>query len=95
MTNQTSSNNNTRIAKNTFLLYFRMLFMMVVSLYTSRVILNTLGVEGFSISENNEGLLLNCRAKKMYEIVNKQVKLLTTQHIGTCKSAYTKGYALN
>ena len=95
MTNQTSSNNNTRIAKNTFLLYFRMLFMMVVSLYTSRVILNTLGVEGFSISENNEGLLLNCRAKKMYEIVNKQVKLLTTQHIATCKSAYTKGYALN
>ena len=30
---------------------------------------------------------------KMYEIVNKQVKL--TQHIGTCKSANTKGYALN
>ena len=94
MTNQTSSNNNTRIAKNTLLLYFRMLFMMVVSLYTSRVILNTLGVEGFSISENNEGLLLNCRAKKMYEIVNKQVKFLTSQYIGTCKSAYTKGYVL-
>ena len=74
MTNQTSSNNNTRIAKNTYFLYFRMLFMMVVSLYTSRVILNTLGVEDFSISENNESLLLNCRAKKMYEIVNKQVK---------------------
>ena len=32
---------------------------------------------------------------KMYEIVNKQVKFLTTQYIGTCKSAYTKGYALN
>ena len=31
----------------------------------------------FSISENNESLLLNCRAKKMYEIVNKQVKFLT------------------
>ncbi len=30
----------------------------------------------------------------MYEIVNKQVKFLMTQ-IGTCKSAYTKGYALN
>ena len=28
-------------------------------------------------------------------IVNKQVKFLKTQHIGTCKSAYTKGYALN
>ena len=31
----------------------------------------------------------------MYEIVNKQVKFLTSQHIGTWKSAYTKGYALN
>ena len=49
----------------------------------------------FSISENNESLLLNCRAKKMYEILNKQVKFLTSQYIGTCKSAYTKGYALN
>ena len=28
-------------------------------------------------------------------IVNKQVKFLTSQYIGTCKSAYTKGYALN
>lgn len=45
----TQSNNNTRIAKNTFLLYFRMLFMMVVSLYTSRVILNALGVEKIEI----------------------------------------------
>ena len=31
----------------------------------------------------------------MFEIVNKQVKFLTSQYIGTCKSAYTKGYALN
>ena len=49
MSNQTSDNNNKRIAKNTLLLYFRMLFMMVVSLYTSRVILNALGVEDFGI----------------------------------------------
>ena len=48
MSTQTS-NNNKRIAKNTLLLYFRMLFMMVVSLYTSRVILNALGVEDFGI----------------------------------------------
>ena len=49
----------------------------------------------FSISKNNESLLLNCRAKKMYEIINKQLKFLTSQYIGTCKSTYTKGYALN
>lgn len=44
-----SSNNNKRIAKNTLLLYFRMLFMMVVPLYTSRFIQNVLGVEDFGI----------------------------------------------
>jgi hypothetical protein len=32
---------------------------------------------------------------KMYEIVNKQVKFLTSQYVGTCKSAYIKGYVLN
>ena len=47
MSNQ--SDNNKRIAKNTLLLYFRMFFMMVVSLYASRVILNALGVEDFGI----------------------------------------------
>lgn len=44
-----TSQNNKRIAKNTMLLYFRMLFMMAVSLYTSRVVLATLGVEDFGI----------------------------------------------
>ena len=39
-----TSDNNQRIAKNTLLLYFRMLFMMAVSLYTGRVILNVLGI---------------------------------------------------
>ena len=42
-------NNNKRIAKNTMMLYIRMLFSMVVSLYTSRVVLNTLGVEDYGI----------------------------------------------
>ena len=45
----TASENNKRIAKNTLLLYVRMLFMMAVSLYTSRVVLNALGVEDFGI----------------------------------------------
>lgn len=39
--------NNKRIAQNTLLLYVRMLFIMGVSLYTSRVVLQTLGVEDF------------------------------------------------
>lgn len=44
-----TSVNNKRIAKNTLLLYVRMLFIMGVSLYTSRVVLNTLGVEDYGI----------------------------------------------
>lgn len=38
-----------RIAKNTLMLYGRMLFSMAVSLYTSRLVLNTLGVEDYGI----------------------------------------------
>lgn len=44
-----NSSNNKRIAKNTMMLYFRMTLTMVVSLYTSRVLLNTLGIEDFGI----------------------------------------------
>lgn len=40
---------NNRIAKNTIMLYFRMIFMMGVSLFTSRVVLQTLGVNDYGI----------------------------------------------
>lgn len=43
------SQNNKRIVKNTLLLYFRMLFMMAIGLYTSRVILDKLGEIDFGI----------------------------------------------
>lgn len=45
----TTSANNKRIAKNTLLLYFRMLLMMFIGLYTSRVILDKLGEVDFGI----------------------------------------------
>ena len=41
--------NNKRIAKNTLMLYLRMLFTMAVSFYTSRVVLQVLGVSDFGI----------------------------------------------
>ena len=40
---------NKRIAKNTVVLYVRMILLMAVTLYTSRVILATLGVENYGI----------------------------------------------
>ena len=41
--------NTTRIAKNTLALYFRQILIMLVSLYTVRVVLNTLGAEDYGI----------------------------------------------
>jgi O-antigen/teichoic acid export membrane protein len=39
----------TRIAKNTLMLYFRQILIMLVSLYTVQVVLNTLGAEDYGI----------------------------------------------
>lgn len=44
-----TSTNNKRIAINTLLLYVRMLFTMVITLYTSRVVLQVLGADDFGI----------------------------------------------
>jgi len=44
-----ASEKNNRIAKNTLFLYLRMLLIMAVTLYTSRVVLEVLGVEDFGI----------------------------------------------
>lgn len=43
------SESNKRIAKNTLLLYVRMFFSMLVGFYTSRVVLNALGVVDYGI----------------------------------------------
>ena len=51
------STNNRRIAKNTLLLYFRMLLMIGINLYTSRVILQVLGVEDFGINNVVGGVI--------------------------------------
>lgn len=42
-------NNNKRVAKNTLFLYFRMILIMLVTLYTSRVILAQLGIKDYGI----------------------------------------------
>ena len=43
------SSNNKRIAKNTLLLYIRMMAVMGVSIYTTRVYLDQLGVSDYGI----------------------------------------------
>lgn len=44
-----NQDNYKRMARNTAFLYVRMLFAMLVSLYASRVVLNTLGIEDYGI----------------------------------------------
>lgn len=52
------SENNKRIAKNTMFLYFRMLLIMLVSIYTSRIVLKILGVEDFGIYNIIAGVIV-------------------------------------
>ncbi len=74
MSTQTSDNNK-RIAKNTLLLYFRMLFMMGISLYTSRVVLNTLGVEDYGIYNVVGGIVA------MFGFINGSMSSATQRYI--------------
>ncbi|MFV0330628.1 MAG: lipopolysaccharide biosynthesis protein [Dysgonomonas sp.] len=53
----TASENNKRIAKNTLFLYFRLMLTMFVSLFTSRVILNSLGVVDYGLNNVVAGVI--------------------------------------
>lgn len=55
---QSNKENSKRIAKNTLLLYIRLIFTMAVGLFTSRVILATLGVEDYGIYNVVAGFVL-------------------------------------
>lgn len=48
---------NKRIAKNTIFLYFRMMVTMLISLYTSRVVLQILGVDDYGIYQAVGGIV--------------------------------------
>ena len=52
-----NSTSNKRIAKNTMFLYVRMMITMIISLYTSRVILQVLGVDDYGIYQAVGGIV--------------------------------------
>lgn len=52
-----SSENSKRVAKNTLFLYFRTMLTMFVALFTSRVILNTLGVVDYGLNNVVSGVI--------------------------------------
>jgi O-antigen/teichoic acid export membrane protein len=72
MSNDADSN---RIAKNTILLYFRMFLTMGVSLYTSRIILNTLGVEDYGIYNVIGGVVI------MFSFLNSSMSSATQRFL--------------
>lgn len=51
------SHNSKRIAKNTMLLYIRMLITTIVSLFTARLTLQLLGVEDYGINNLVSGII--------------------------------------
>lgn len=53
----TLSENNKRIARNTMILYVRMFVMMFISFFTTRIVLNALGVEDYGVYNVVGGLV--------------------------------------
>lgn len=70
-----TSVNNKRIAKNTLLLYMRTLFIMLVTLYTSRVVLNVLGVTDYGVYNVVGGVVA------MFGFINGSMSSATQRYI--------------
>lgn len=70
-----TSSANKRIAKNTLVLYVRMLFTMGISLFTSRVVLQTLGVEDYGISSVVGGVI------SMFTFINSAMVSSTQRYL--------------
>lgn len=66
---------NKRIAKNTLVLYIRMIFMTLLSLYTSRVILQTLGVADYGVWSAVGGVI------SMMGILTKSLSKSISRHL--------------
>ena len=72
---QENISNNKRIAKNTIMLYFRMMVTMIVGLFTSRVVLNTLGIEDYGIYNVVGGVIA------MFSFVNGAMSNATSRYL--------------
>ena len=70
-----SDTNNKRIAKNTVILYIRMIVVMFITLFTSRVILKALGVDDFGIYNVVGGVVT------MMAVVNNAMAVATQRYL--------------
>lgn len=69
---------NQRLAKNTIILYIRMVLTMLITLYTSRVILNMLGIQGYGLYNLVAGVV------SMFLFLNTSMSSATSRFI-TCE----------
>lgn len=70
-----TSENNKRIAKNTIMLYIRMLVTLIVSLYTSRVIIQALGEVDYGLRNVVGGVVV------MFGFINTAMANATSRHL--------------
>lgn len=75
MSQEKKVSNNTRIAKNTLFLYMRMIFQLLVGLFSSRVILNALGITDFGIYNVVGGVV------SMFSFLNGSMGAATTRFL--------------
>lgn len=70
-----NASNNKRIAKNTSILFVRTLFVMLISLYTSRLILQALGIENFGIYNVVGGVV------SMFSVISSSLSIAISRFI--------------
>ena len=66
---------NRRIAKNTLIMYGRMFVMTLISLYTSRIVFNALGINDFGIYNVVGGIII------FFAFINNGLSRATTRYI--------------
>ena len=75
MNRENIESNNKRIAKNTALLYFRMMLLMALSLYTSRINLDSLGETDYGIYNVVGGVVA------MFSIISGSVTVAISRYL--------------
>ena len=84
-----SFQDNKRIAKNTVLLYARMIIVLIISFYTSRVVLNALGVTDFGIYNVVGGIVA------MFSIISSAMTSAISRYITFALGACTDDHQTN
>jgi O-antigen/teichoic acid export membrane protein len=70
-----STENNQRLVKNTLFMYFRMGITMLVALYSSRVVLNTLGIDDYGIYNVVGGIVV------LFTFLNNSLSTATQRYL--------------